>query len=132
MVDLYPILKEKVKDLANALVNIPKSHVWVHEKALYNIIGIQRSNTHGKCEVLTFLLQGIQKGFYGNKKKDHIKLGYAVPGVCNESEENEFNIGYQPYGQKEGFATGHLEGKEKRSRPRWFRKGTPLTDVKTQ
>mmetsp|Transcript_1616 Transcript_1616/g.2405 ORF Transcript_1616/g.2405 Transcript_1616/m.2405 type:complete len:134 (+) Transcript_1616:214-615(+) len=111
MVDLYPILKEKVKGIADALIAVPKSHVWVHEKALYNIIGIQRNSTHGKREVLTFLLKGIQKGLFGNKKKkDYVTLGYSCP-ILDDSQENDHDIGCQQYGDLEEFRSGTLYDK---------------------
>jgi hypothetical protein len=133
MVDLYSLLKNKAKDLANALVNLPKSNVWVHEKAIYNLIGIKGSNTHGKREVLTFLLKGIQRGSFGNRqKKEYIALGYSIPNISNDSEENDFNICYQQYGGNEEFASGTLGDNPIISKPRWFRVGGTVTDVKTQ
>lgn len=133
MVNLYDQLKNKTSALVEVMKNMPEAPVWIHEKALYNVIGITTADTFGKKDVMTYLLQGIKKGHFGNKKKkDAIILPYAPSDLFEESESNVYNMACQSYGVREKFQGGRLRENEQQAQPRWFRKGAVLTDVKTQ
>lgn len=133
MTNLYTILREKSMTLVDAIKNMPESNIWIHEKALYNVLGITSGDTYGRRDVLTYLLKGVKNGYFGSGK-DRIKLGefgHAISDLSDETQSNEYNIRYQQNGVKEEFDTGLL-GNDVSARPRWFCKGTPLVDVKTQ
>ncbi len=134
--NLYGFLgKEKSVLLAEAMLNIPENEnaVWIHEKALYNVIGIKRGAMYGRRDVMTYLLNGIKKGHFGNKrgKEGHVLLGYRIS--LQENEPNKYNVACQHHGDNEKFDKGlHQTGEPSNSRPRWYRKGVALTDVSTQ
>eukprot|EP00984_Skeletonema_dohrnii_P002262 scaffold791_cov78-Skeletonema_dohrnii-CCMP3373.AAC.2 len=130
MSNLYGQLKNKTVAFVKAMYNLPGSPVWVHENVLYNVIGITTGDTFGKKDVMTYLLQGIKKGYFGNKKTDSINLDYDASDLSQES--NAYNMTYQVHGDYENFDGGTLQQKVSSARPRWFRKGTPVTNVKTQ
>ena len=132
MKSLYGPLKDKLVGLVEAMMNLPQAPVWIHEKALYNLVGITGGTTHGRNEVLTYLLEGIKKGYFGNKRKDVITLAYGASDLLDESNSNEYNMTCQRYGVPEQFQGGSLSENEQNVRPRWFRKGVALFDVKTQ
>ena len=131
--NFYDILGgERSAALAKDMLNIPDNSVWIHENSLCNVVGIKGGVSYGKREVMTYLLQGIKKGMFGNKRSGSTELGYS--STLNEHDPNEYNINmsYQNYGVRQVFDGGLLQTDESISRARWFRKGTPYTDVKTQ
>ena len=79
-------------------MDLPKAPVWIHEKVLYNLVGITGGKAHGRREVMTYLLQGIEKGYFGNKRKGNaITLGYSASNLFEESKSNEYNMACQHY-----------------------------------
>ena len=95
--------------LVDAIKNLPESNIWIHEKALYNVLGITSGDTYGKRDVLTYLLSGMKKGYFidGNKR-DKIKLGYAMSDLSDETQINEYNMTCQVYGTREEISTRKL------------------------
>lgn len=133
MKSLYGPLKDKLVGLVEAMMNLPQAPVWIHEKALYNLVGITGGRTYGRNEVLTYLLQGIKKGYFGNTRdKDVITLTYGASNLFEESNNNEYNMTCQHYGVREKFQRGSLCKKEQNVQPRWFQKGVAPFDVNTQ
>ena len=80
---------------------------------------------------MTALLKGIEKGFLGNRKAKYEETGYAIPNFS--VEKNGYRISYQNFGSTETFIAGRKVTKNRvQQKPRWFRLGEPLTDVRTQ
>jgi len=70
MINLLPTLGGvKSVALVKEMLNIPENPVWIHENTLCNLIGIKGGPTYGKKDVMTYLLEGIEKGGFGNRKK---------------------------------------------------------------
>ena len=59
----FPQVKGGVTAVAEALLNLPSSGVWIHEKALYNIIKVPSGDKFGPRHGLSFLIEGIKKGY---------------------------------------------------------------------
>jgi hypothetical protein len=91
------------------MYNLPASPVWVHEKVLYNVIGITSSDTFGKKDVMTYLLNGIKKGYFGNKRTDSITITFDASDLLQET--NAYNMTYQVHGDYENFDGGTLQEK---------------------
>ncbi len=89
MSNLYDQLKSKTVALVEAMYNLPGSPVWVHKNVLYNVIGITSSDTFGKKDVMTYLylLNGIKKGYFGNRRTDSIKITFDASDLSQESKE---------------------------------------------
>ena len=129
--DLYPVLKNKLCDMAQLLLELPDSGVWIHEKSLSKLLKLPSGVNFGPRKALTFLIRGIQQGYWGDRRADHIKCNFG----CFDLAEGESNsrVVYQKFGKPEAFVGGkELEYDMKKVRPRWFKAGEPLMDVRTQ
>ena len=133
MTNLYNQLKDKIVGYAKAMKDAPGALVWMHEKAFYNVVKIKRLQTLGQRDVMHYLLNGMKNGYVGNKrKKEMVMLGYAAADTMDESCGNDYNLWYQINGEKEVFVGGKLSTEETEHRPKWFRTGQTLTNVKMQ
>ena len=117
--------------MANSLLELPESGVWVHEMVLHKIVGTTSGPKFGHRDCLTFLIQGVEKGYWGNKKGDSIRCDHgALIGFAQEGTDHK--IAYQNFGRDEPFPSGHLDTDPIFGRPRWFRSGQALMDVQLQ
>ena len=111
------------------LMELPPSSVWIHEKAIYHLISAPKGETFGERNSLTCLMNGITKGYCGNKKtQEHVMLGYHAE---LQKEDNGTHISYQAMGDDEPFSRGELLGMSL-ARPRWFRLGEPAMELALQ
>lgn len=110
-------------------MELPPSSVWIHEKAIYHLISAPKGETFGERNSLTCLMNGIAKGYCGNKKmQEHVMLGYHAE---LQKEDNVTHISYQEMGDDEPFSRGELLGTSL-IRPRWFRLGEPVMELALQ
>ena len=126
----YPAIKGRAVAISDALMNIPCSPVWIHEKSLCKMLKMPRGVTFGQRDSLTCILVGIKKGYCGNLRGDHIKMNYTYPDFLREKSGHD--ISFQKYGAPEPFVGSQLT-LARLNKPRWFRsRNEPVGDVKTQ
>jgi len=132
----YEAIKNNLQDMSDALLWLPESGVWVHEKALYKVIGgtpgaPMSGDKFGPRDCMNCLLNGIDKGYWGNKKKDYIQLRQgAMTGFSDK--KSEYGVAYQNFGDHKHFPSGKLDMDPAVGRPRWFRSGEALVEVNVQ
>jgi len=121
----YSAIKNNLQDMADTLLGLPKSGVWVHEKMLYKVIGATSGDKFGQRDCMSCLLEGVDKGYWGNKRRDCVLLRQgAMTGFSHEN--SKYSIAYQNYGDDELFPAGNLDMDPIVGRSRWFRSGETL------
>jgi hypothetical protein len=127
----YPTIKAEIPVMAKLLLDLPPSHVWIHEKVLHKYLGAPRGSSFGPYHSLTCVLGGIEKGYVGNKRKVHVQTGFrAFPDFSRENSEH--SVSYQEFGKPESFVGGKLALSQPLQKPRWFKSGVTLCDISTQ
>ncbi len=127
----YTAIKNNLQDMADDLLGLPESGVWVHEKVLHKVIGATSGAKFGPCDCMSCLIEGIDKGYCGNKRKDFIKSRQGtMTGFSNEG--SDYGITYQVFGDDELFPSGMLDVDLIVGRERWFRSGEALVEVNVQ
>jgi hypothetical protein len=122
--------------MATALLDLPESGVWIHERQLYNIIGATSGEKFGRRDCLTCLVAGIEKGYWGNrtgkgKSKDFLSVEQgAMIGFAQEGTQH--HVSFQKFGADELFPGGRLDSSPGVGKPRWFRSGEALVEVEDQ
>jgi len=123
----YPVIKNKIPELARALLDLPDCSVWIHEKQLCSIINMPSGNTFGQQHSLSCLLGWMENSYCAiNEKVKRRALAEF------SREKSGYHVSYHYYGRAESFPAGSLDQDPKYSIPRWFRIGEPRTDVATQ
>ena len=88
----YRIIKGKLQGMADALLGLPESGVWVHEKQLYKVIGATSGDKFGPRNCMSCLIDGIEKGYWWNinKKDDYTTLKQgALVRFSQETSEHK-------------------------------------------
>jgi hypothetical protein len=128
--DPYPAIKKNIPLFVASFLNLPDCQVWIHKKALSKVMKLPSGPAFGQRQSLNCLMKGIERGYCGNKKGDHVMLSSIVPDFSQE--KNGHRVSWQYNGRPEPFSKGNLMHTAL-SRPRWFQVGgNPITDVTTQ
>ena len=56
----------------------------MHESTVTKILKVPGGDKFGPRNSLSCILKGIEKGFYGNKRKDFIKTGFHIIDFSKE------------------------------------------------
>jgi len=97
--------EEKLRNLSNQLLGLPDCGVWIHEKQLYTLFKLPRGLYYGQRDCLTSIINGIEKGYWGNQRKPSATTGFGgITGFASGSSTNKTS--FQKYGQKEIFEGG--------------------------
>ena len=102
--ELYLTVKDKVIGVSKMLLELLDSGVWIHEKPLSKLLKLPTGVNFGQKKALTFLIEGIQKGYWGNKRGDHIESKHDRYDLSVENSANQ--IVYQKIGKPEPFSGG--------------------------
>ncbi len=122
----YPIIKGKIQSMADALLGLPESGVWLHERQLHPVVGATSGEKFGPRDCFSCVVDGIGKGYWGNKKKNDF-VDVAQGALVGFSEEgSKHNVAFQEYGRQENFPGGRLDTSPVVGKPRWFRSGETL------
>ena len=125
----WPAIKNHVKQMAQSIMALPTSRVWLHEKVLYQIINAPQGQTFSQRTSLSCVIKGLKKGFCGDRKRgDYMALGYCVDLA---EEDNLYGVAYQIFGASELFSSGTLLD-DTTAIPRWFISGSPVMDLRVQ
>ena len=124
----WPHIKAHVVPMSHNILSIPPKPVWIHESALYHIIGVPRQGDYyGKRNILTCLINGLKKGYCGDARRGKVTL----PQFVDLSIDNTYGITFQDFGAKEEFSCGS-NLPSCLARPRWFISGPKLFDLDVQ
>jgi hypothetical protein len=104
--DPYMVIKQAITLLVDSFLNLPDCLVWIHKKALYKVIKLPFGAAFGQRHSLNCLMMGIERGYCGNMKCDHMVLLSAVPDFSHE--KNGHRVSWQYNGRKEPFSNGNL------------------------
>ena len=129
----FPFIKDSIPKMEDALMGLPFSPVWIHEKAIFKLCRVPKGQSFGERASLTCLLKGIEKGYCGSRKHPNqfVKLKHHIPGFSSE-KGNGTHISFQQYGDMECYSNGNLCDDSTSLKPRWFSSGKPLTNIATQ
>ena len=125
----YSVIKKKIPGIVNGLMNLPTSHIWLHEKVLSKLLKIPAGDKFGPRHALTIIVRGIEKGYCGNRRNDYVNTGYTITDFSKEKSDHP--ISFQKYGKMELFAGGKLDDSVYFN-PWWFKSGDEITDIRTQ
>jgi hypothetical protein len=87
----FPHVKGEIGGLVDNLFGLPYSSVWIHEMQLFYLIKVRARKNYGKRDVLSLMLDGIRKGYCGNKQKNDFVLFPYIAANLSE-EQNQHNI----------------------------------------
>ena len=125
--------EEKLRKLSNNLLGLPDCGVWIHEKQLYMLLKLPRGKYYGQRDCLTSIINGIEKGYWGNRRKPSATTGFGgIVGFASGSSTSR--ISFQKYGPFEQFEGGTDEVGDANNnvQPRYFIIGEPLCALRDQ
>jgi len=117
----FPHVKGEIGGLVDNLFGLPYSSVWIHEMQLFYLIKVRARKNYGKRDVLSLMLDGIRKGYCGNKQIMISLHFHTSPQTCLNSKISTTLLLYKFYGRAEPFLRGRDTSKIPLIKPRWRR-----------